>query len=173
MMDIAFKNGSVLDNTENLIIAHGVNCQGVMGSGVAKSIKLKYPSVYEAYKELLNNPYNFNVGRVSSHYSGGKFKNPLLGTCQLLRVEENTYVANLFTQEYYGRDGKVYASPKAIFYSLMNLSSLINEDITIPDKVSIPRIGAGLGGLDWDTEVLPAIQEVLSYYPLKLTVYTL
>ena len=30
-------------------IAHQVNCQGVMGSGVAKAIKNEYPKVYKEY----------------------------------------------------------------------------------------------------------------------------
>ena len=31
-------------------ICHQVNCQGVMGSGVAKAIRDKWPQVYEEYK---------------------------------------------------------------------------------------------------------------------------
>lgn len=34
------------------IIAHQVNCKGVMGSGVAKSIKTAYPEVYNEYKKF-------------------------------------------------------------------------------------------------------------------------
>jgi len=34
------------------VIAHQVNCMGVMGAGVAKSLRLKYPGLYESYKEM-------------------------------------------------------------------------------------------------------------------------
>lgn len=39
---------SILDHTEG-IIAHGVNCCGVMGKGVALSIREAYPMVAKQY----------------------------------------------------------------------------------------------------------------------------
>ena len=33
------------------LIIHGVNCQGVMGSGVALAIRNKWPVVYDEYKK--------------------------------------------------------------------------------------------------------------------------
>ena len=33
------------------IICHQVNCQGVMGSGIAKQVREKYPNVYNSYKK--------------------------------------------------------------------------------------------------------------------------
>lgn len=34
------------------IICHQVNCQGVMGSGIAKQVREKYPVVYRDYKRM-------------------------------------------------------------------------------------------------------------------------
>ena len=34
------------------IIAHGCNAQGVMGSGVAKAIKEKWPGAYKEYRQI-------------------------------------------------------------------------------------------------------------------------
>ena len=31
------------------VILHQVNCQGVMGSGIAKQVREKYPEVYQHY----------------------------------------------------------------------------------------------------------------------------
>ena len=39
-------------NTDAIIIAHQVNCMGVMGSGVAKQVKEKYPSAFHDYQAL-------------------------------------------------------------------------------------------------------------------------
>jgi O-acetyl-ADP-ribose deacetylase (regulator of RNase III) len=44
-------DGDILNAKEN-IICHQVNCQGVMGSGLAKQIKNKYPNVYAKYKKF-------------------------------------------------------------------------------------------------------------------------
>lgn len=46
--------GDILDITEG-IICQQVNCMGVMGSGLAKQIKYKYPRVYYEYSNYLKN----------------------------------------------------------------------------------------------------------------------
>ena len=33
-------------------LAHGTNCHGVMGSGVAKAVRNKFPEAYTEYKTL-------------------------------------------------------------------------------------------------------------------------
>ena len=38
-------------NTQLQFIAHQVNCQGVMGAGVAKALRNKYPELYSQYQE--------------------------------------------------------------------------------------------------------------------------
>ena len=48
-MEIIYKNGNLLD-AQTAVIAHQVNCQGVMGSGVAKQIRDKWTNVYTAYR---------------------------------------------------------------------------------------------------------------------------
>ena len=43
---ITYKNGDLLESNCNFI-CHQVNCQGVMGSGIAKQIRNLFPFVYE------------------------------------------------------------------------------------------------------------------------------
>ena len=50
-----------LDRKEVDVIGHVVNCQGVMGGGIAKSIKERYPSVYEEYKAFHNDTKVVNI----------------------------------------------------------------------------------------------------------------
>ena len=78
-MEIIYKNGNLLDATTD-VIAHQVNCQGVMGSGVAKQIKEKWPIVY---KDYLND------------YAG----NANLGTVLFSKINENQYIANMYSQD--------------------------------------------------------------------------
>jgi hypothetical protein len=52
-MEISIKNGSILSGGDN-VVAHQVNCVGVMGSGVALAIRDKYPRVYTEYLEFCN-----------------------------------------------------------------------------------------------------------------------
>lgn len=80
------------------IIGHGVNCQGVMGSGVALAIRKKFPKAYEEYIQLCSE----------------KKPEELLGTVQMVKITDELYIANLFTQLNFGGDGGVYASLDAI-----------------------------------------------------------
>jgi O-acetyl-ADP-ribose deacetylase (regulator of RNase III) len=43
-------------------IAHSCNCQNVMGAGIAKQIKDRYPQAYEADTKFYNNEYNDGGG---------------------------------------------------------------------------------------------------------------
>ena len=120
------------------IVAHGVNCQGKMASGVAKSIREKWPVVYEKY---MANP-----------------KGPaMLGTCHLIDVSNQDFlwVANCYTQVFYGYGGGKYADKDAVARCMENLC-MYADVYDIP--IFMPRIGCGLGGLDWDKDVLPGVE---------------
>ena len=47
-MAVIIKEGNVFDSDAD-IICHQVNCQGVMGSGVAKEVRERFPNVYEEF----------------------------------------------------------------------------------------------------------------------------
>ena len=53
MNKIKVKLGDICSVNSGIIV-HGCNAQGVMGSGVAKAIRLKYPQVFEDYKNFKN-----------------------------------------------------------------------------------------------------------------------
>lgn len=138
------------------IVAHGVNCRGVMGSGVAKALRAAHPSIYPPYKRLCD----------ASEATGDL--EALLGKAQLITLhniwtrarQEYLSVANCFTQLNYGNDGRVYADADAIFRSLDHvffISSLYQVD------VYMPRIGCGLGGLNWK-DLEPEIQKIYDKY---------
>jgi O-acetyl-ADP-ribose deacetylase (regulator of RNase III) len=111
-------------------IAYGVNCQGVMGSGVAKIIKEKYPWSYIAYKDFceLRDP-EYLLGAVKSCWNSGPTK-----------------IIHCFTQLDYGKDGKRYVSYDAIDDCMQRMKYYSWKDTYI----AMPKIGSGLGGGDWE-----------------------
>lgn len=119
-------NGNLLDTNAD-IIAHQVNCQGKMGSGVAKAIREKYPEVYEEYL---------------------KFETKKLGKVQVVFCNDGMLVANLYGQDKYGYDGKQYTDTQALFKCFVKLrefaKSIGKHSIAMPYG-----IGCGLGGADW------------------------
>jgi len=134
---------------EHGIIGHGVNCQGVMGSGVAHDLRSTYPQIFDTY-----------IAKCNEHSKKRSF---LLGKVDFVDiVKDDLIVANMFTQEYYGKDGKVYSSPLAIYQSLLRVILKANEKKL---DIYIPQIGCGLGGLSWDDNVLPLIEELLALFP--------
>lgn len=120
------------------VICHQVNCQGVMGSGIAKQVREKYPKVYEEYKKICD-----------------KYKNrshALLGLIQPVGTvaEYNTQfrgIANLFAQEYFGYDGKCYTDYDALRQCLEAVNRCTPNGCT----VAIPYLmGCHRGGGDWN-----------------------
>jgi len=126
--------GNLLTDFEGDIIAHQVNCQGVMGSGIAYQIKNLYPKLYELYNHYCYNAKAFN-------------KN-ILGDATFFQAERFE-IANLFGQNLYGK-GSLFTEYSALTDALIRLVAyMITNNLK---KVGFPyMIGCGVGGGDIDT----------------------
>ena len=51
MSNITFKKGNIFSSDKQTIV-NTINCVGVMGKGVALGFRLRYPEMYEKYREL-------------------------------------------------------------------------------------------------------------------------
>lgn len=136
-VDIAYKTGNLLEADE-LVIVHGCNAKGIMGSGVAKAIKEKYPKAFEEY-------------RLFYEQNGLKLGQTIWVDC------EKHIIVNAITQESFGKDGKRYVSYDAItscfhdINAIGRMSQLDESNAHKPFKsIALPLIGAGLGGGDWN-----------------------
>lgn len=130
--------GDVFRSTAPLL-AHGVNCQGAFGSGMAGQIARRYPEVRDAYL------------RKHNHYGWE------LGDIQVVEARTGLLVANLATQDFFGSmRGRTepWASVDAIEMAVTRL--VAHCEARGIDRVATVRLGCGLGGLDW-AEVAPAI----------------
>lgn len=149
-MTITYVTGNLLDSDERFI-AHGCNCEGVMGAGIAKYIAERYPEVYEAYKlEIARRAFVPGVSQPVQTLVG------------------NRWVFNLATQQAPGRDGNYW-------FVTLAFGNLVEQCIRNGvHRVGIPRIGCGIAGLDWDA-VAWCIEGVLSQRPQgpEFVVYTL
>lgn len=132
------------------IVAHGVNCQHAMNSGVAKAIRNRWPIVYEMYRSRPR----------------GK---AMLGIIDMISVDPSDmlWVANCYTQVFYGRGGK-FADPDAIRSCLSGVA-IYAKIYELP--VYMPRIGCGLGGLDWKKDVSPIVQRVNSEHNDMINIF--
>lgn len=125
--------GNLLDATED-IICHQVNCQGVMGSGVAKAIRDKWPEVFISYYQCC-------------HRYKEAGESPM-GTIWGVRTSDtNQWVVNMFAQNLYGYDGNRYTSYDAFYKCLESIAGGIKST----DSIAFPyKIGSDRGGASWD-----------------------
>ena len=126
-------------NVKQGIIVHQVNCQGVMGAGLALALRRKYPQMYTSYM------------KVCSMYTSEQ----LLGKVQMIKISDDLTICNFFAQLNYGT-GKVQTNYDAFEKCLEKLAFKTGSDtpIYIPYK-----IGCGLAGGDWEI-----IKELLDIY---------
>ena len=149
--------GNLLETQAN-IICHQVNCQGAMNSGVARSVRTKWPKVYTKYKEKCDNAA----------------PNTLLGSTQFVIINEYTIVANMFAQFDYGYDGRCYTSYDAFYNCLREVREAAKEYEKINNEfceIAFPKnIGCCRGGANWNI-IYKMIEEVLG--DLEVYIYEL
>jgi O-acetyl-ADP-ribose deacetylase (regulator of RNase III) len=143
---IKYEKGDVL--TANVpFIAHGVNCLGTMGAGIAKQLAAKWPASELKYREYV--------------YKHTELLGKSLATYE---QEDKKVLFHLFTQLDVGTETRKlnYGALGRCFSELNNTLKTMKEfdehmekettgeTISIPNAtVAIPRIGAGLAGGDW------------------------
>lgn len=155
-------NGDLLSVTRGIIV-HGCNCQGVMGAGLAWSIRNKWPSVYAAYRNRWHSCglWLGDVVVVGSSKPRALGKPPEV--CRHVHettaeLPEELYVVNAMTQDRYGREpGVVYADAVAIEAAFLRVA-LLARDTGLP--VHFPQVGCGLAQGRWE-DIEPRIGRAL------------
>ena len=155
-MSIYFDIGNLLDAPVDYI-CHQVNCQGRMGSGIAKQIKERWPVVYEGYMAGIEERRK-EVEKLCGQWETQiDVSETLLGHLQQIKVNDKQTVINMFAQQYYGYDGKRYTSYDAFWACLGG----IRDSVPKGSKIGFPaKIGCGLGGANWEV-IFRMIKEVL------------
>jgi hypothetical protein len=87
----------------------------------------------------------------------------MLGSTHCINVngDDSVWVANCYTQEFYGPGDKVYADVEAIRSSVRNAYDMAKA-CDLP--LFLPLIGCGLAGLDWERDVEPVINQLDEEY---------
>lgn len=128
---------------ENSALLHVCNCQGVMGSGIAREIKEKIPDAYDSYKEFEFN-HGLHLGTVSSAW-----------------FNSSQIVHNLHAQKHYGTDGKRYLNYEAFWQCLEKVRDYLPTNI---ESIIIPfNIGCDRAGGNWAI-VSTMIQQAFGKY---------
>lgn len=131
------------------IIAHGCNCKGGFGSGVAGIVAKKFSNVRNSYLT--------------------KFQTEgwQLGDVQFVGIGNSKYIANCATQKNYLPRGPRHADYDAIKACMEKVRDFAKENKL---TVACPKIGAGLAGGDWNI-IKKILKDVFTDY--DVTVYYL
>lgn len=123
---LTYVTGDLTTVSEGYVL-HGCNAQGRYRSGVAGAIRQAHPWAWKAYDDAY------------------RTKGLTLGTIIMaVSPDSRLTVLNAITQQFYGYDGKRYVS----YHALAAVFRSVAADPAI-EHVSMPLIGAALGGGHW------------------------
>lgn len=128
--------GDLFEAKEGLL-CHQVNCKGVMGRGVAKTFKEKFPMAFAQYAANCET------------YRG--ISDELLGLCSFYRIEDDFYTCCMFAQDDYRGSG-VKTNYAAFEECCDNIKRAIESfgGLDKSSPINMPyNIGCGLAGGDW------------------------
>ncbi len=114
-------------------LAHGCSCSGSMAGGIAVSLRALDERMYQEYARLCH---------------AGTFR---LGDVLPWELVDGRVVYNLATQQRPGRDARLDAIATSV------AAMLRDAEARGLDRVGVPRLGAGIGGLEW-----PEVESVLA-----------
>jgi O-acetyl-ADP-ribose deacetylase (regulator of RNase III) len=141
---IEFLDVDIFDSNAQALV-NPVNCVGVMGSGLAKEFKRRFPECFDSYLERCK--------------TNDPIKKLCPGMVQVVEIEKKRvptkYVINFPTKDHYRAKSKS-AFIEAGLEDLVRVVSALKIC-----SLAIPKLGCGLGGLDWQV-VKPLMEHKLN-----------
>lgn len=126
------------------VLVNTVNTVGVMGKGIAREFKQRYPAMYERYRDLCD------AGLLD------------VGKLWIWRTPDR-WVLNFPTKKHWRNPSR----PEYVELGLAKFAATYREQGI--DSISFPLLGCGNGGLDFDSQVRPIMERYLQ--PLSIAVY--
>lgn len=135
---IEYRKGDLFSATDVYCFAHGVNSRGVMGAGIAVEFKKRYPNMFAHYKQMC----------LDMVYGPGDCLT-WAPTCQDAEPGLTKSIYNLFIKDHWKNPAKIGWVKQAI-------NEMLKCEVwEKAGAIAMPKIGCGLGGLDWkDVEVV-------------------
>ena len=130
---IRYTTGNLLDDPAKALV-NPVNCVGVMGRGLAKEFKARFPDNFQKYEAACAAAFVF-LGSMFVTETGGKI------------------IVNFPTKQH-------WRNPSRMAWITTGLAALRAEIIARNIRsVAVPALGCGLGGLPW-----PGVRMLIERY---------
>lgn len=149
-----------ITKTDKDIIVQQVNCRGLMGAGLAKTIMQRYDNVRKEYRD-------FRQEKLKEV----KTDEGLLGSVNYIDVYDGKIIANIFGQVDIRKDKKdntVYTDKNALLQGIENVKSKAEE---LGLSIAIPTyIGCGLAGGNWE-DIKSGIENIFQNSSIDVVFY--
>lgn len=136
---IIYKQGNLLEDSAEALV-NAVNTVGVMGGGIARQFKEKFPEMFIEYERACKN---------------NEVKLGKMHVVKVDTVEGEKYIINFPTLEHWSDQSKL----EDIVVGLEDLVRVVKEKKI--QSIAIPPLGCGIGGLKWE-DVRPLIEETFA-----------
>lgn len=148
---IEYVTGNIFDSGCFTAI-NPVNCVGVMGAGLAKQFKDRYPEMFSWYQEKCSSE-KIKLGQIDIWINPNAFRSDIRCT----DYGEFAEIICMPTKNHW----KDSSDLNWIILALQDLREYVTVNYAPSCSIAIPKIGCGLGGLNWETQVKPEIEKYL------------
>jgi O-acetyl-ADP-ribose deacetylase (regulator of RNase III) len=142
---ITYTTGDIF-TSDMQVLVNPVNTVGVMSKGLAKQFKKRFPAMFTEYKIACDN------GSLA------------IGKLHLIRTDDK-WVMNFPTKAHWRAKSKI----KYIETGLKQFVEIYEEEQI--ESIALPMLGCGFGGLDWDLQVKPVMEDYLSNLDIQIEIY--
>lgn len=142
---IDFKKGNIF-TTDKKVIVNTINCVGVMGAGIALECRLRFPDMFNTYKDLCSN------GLISP------------GLLWLYKANSNRWILNFPTKTHWKYPSKEIYVEKGLEKFVDTYKSKNIESI------AFPLLGTNNGGLNKD-RILEIMCKYLKDCDIPISIY--
>ncbi|MCX6911290.1 MAG: macro domain-containing protein [Verrucomicrobia bacterium] len=145
--NITFKKGNLFDSHMQTL-TNTVNTVGIMGAGIAKQFKIRFPVMFKDYEERCRH----NLVKTGMPYlwkpSGSN----------------RAWVLNFPTKQHWRNSSRMEWIKQGLEYLAEH-----HQEWGI-QSLAIPALGCSLGGLNWE-EVKPVMVHYLAQLPIPVEIY--
>jgi len=144
-MNVIVRTGNLFDSKAQALV-NPVNCVGVMGKGLAKEFKIRFPEMFRDYADRC---------RRNEVFPGRPY---------LYRDLRGTFIVNFPTKNHWKSASRIEDIRDGLLYFIGRY-----EEWGIL-SAAFPALGCGNGGLEWDT-VGPLMFQLLSQAKIPIEIY--
>ncbi len=148
---IEIKKGNIF-TTQCQTIVNTVNCVGVMGAGIAYEFKLRYPEMFNKYKNFCNDG-SINIGNLWIYTLDSNQRN--FGYTKILNFPTKNHWKYPTKKEYLEKGLKKF------------IDTYISKDI---ESIAFPLLGANKGGMN-EEDSIRIMKEYLSKCDIPIEIW--